>query len=231
MEKEEMMDVELLVDIQKDSCGRPDLVNLPLANHSAETNRTFMQLAIRNSEPGSLLVKDPKLKMDPNASLCFDIPCCRKNRREKQLIWVWMHWCSAPMQRLLIRMQMQILNHCCYCELIWRWRSASAGATAAPDAWRDAITLLGCSRAGVGAATTASATATACAHHHHHRHSNLLMRCSGTHRRTGSRCCCTGGTACEVQAAALHLRWRQCRVTACCSGGSCASPPVTVPSL
>ena len=40
-----------------------------------------MQYAIRNSEPGSLLVEDSKLKMDSNTSVCFDIPGGRKDRR------------------------------------------------------------------------------------------------------------------------------------------------------
>ena len=50
-------------------------------NHGAEIDRACMQYAIRNSEPGSLLVEDSKLKMDPNASVCFDIPGGLKSRR------------------------------------------------------------------------------------------------------------------------------------------------------
>ena len=73
-----MTDLELLVDIQKASCGRPDLVNWP--NHCAEIDRACMQHVIRNLEPGSLLVEDSKLKIDPNASVCFDIPGGSKNR-------------------------------------------------------------------------------------------------------------------------------------------------------
>ena len=42
-----------------------------------------MQYAIRNSEPGSLLVEDSKLKMDSNTSVCFDIPGGRKERRRE----------------------------------------------------------------------------------------------------------------------------------------------------
>ena len=42
-----------------------------------------MQYAIRNSEPGSLLVEDSKLKMDSNTSVCFDIPGGRKDRRRE----------------------------------------------------------------------------------------------------------------------------------------------------
>ena len=46
MEKEEMIDVELLVEhILKASCGCPVLANWP--NHSAEINRACMQHAIR----------------------------------------------------------------------------------------------------------------------------------------------------------------------------------------
>ena len=40
-----------------------------------------MQYAIRNSEPGSLLVEYSKLKMDSNT--CFDIPGGRKDRRRE----------------------------------------------------------------------------------------------------------------------------------------------------
>ena len=81
MEKEEMTDVELLVDIQKASVGRPDFANRP--NHGAEIDRACMQHAIRNSDPWSLLVEDSKLKMDPYSSVCFDIPGGRKNRRRE----------------------------------------------------------------------------------------------------------------------------------------------------
>ena len=76
-----MTDVEHLVDTRKPSGGRPDLANWP--NHCAEIDRACIQHAIQNSEPGSLLVEDSKLKMDPNASVCFDNPGCRKNRRRE----------------------------------------------------------------------------------------------------------------------------------------------------
>ena len=72
--------VELLVDIRKASGGRPDLANWP--NHGAEIYRSCIQHAIRNSEPGSLLVEDSKLKMDPNASVCFDIFWRPKKQKE-----------------------------------------------------------------------------------------------------------------------------------------------------
>ena len=81
MEKEKMTDVELLVDIRKASCGRPDFANRP--NHGAEIDRACMQHAIRNSDPGSLLVEDSNLKIDPKSSVCFDIPGGRKNRRRE----------------------------------------------------------------------------------------------------------------------------------------------------
>ena len=45
MEKEEMTDVEFLVDIRKASGGRLDLANWP--NHGAEIDRACMQHAIR----------------------------------------------------------------------------------------------------------------------------------------------------------------------------------------
>ena len=44
MEKEEMTDVEFLVDIRKASGGRLDLANWP--NHGAEIDRACMQHAI-----------------------------------------------------------------------------------------------------------------------------------------------------------------------------------------
>ena len=71
------------MDIQNSSSGRQDLANWP--NHGAEIDRACMQHVIRNSEPGSLLavVKDSKLKMDPNVFVCFDIPGSRKNRRRE----------------------------------------------------------------------------------------------------------------------------------------------------
>ena len=66
-----------------------------------------MQDAIRNLEPGSLLVEDSKLKMDPNASVCFDIPGSRKKGR--RAIWVLMSRCSALMRRRRIRMRTQMM--------------------------------------------------------------------------------------------------------------------------
>ena len=50
-------------------CGSGQLAQSP-----PEIDRACMQYAIRNSEPGSLLVEDSKLKMDSNTSVYFDIP-------------------------------------------------------------------------------------------------------------------------------------------------------------
>ena len=76
MEKEEMTDVKFLVNIRKASGGRPDLANWP--NHGAEIDRACAACDSKfgawiGSEIRSL-VEDSKLKMDPNAPVCFDIP-------------------------------------------------------------------------------------------------------------------------------------------------------------
>ena len=63
MEKEEMTDVELLVDIQKASVGRPDFANWP--NHGAEIDRACMQHAIRNSDNfGALIASGRRLEVE-----------------------------------------------------------------------------------------------------------------------------------------------------------------------
>ena len=111
MEKEEMMDVELLVEhIRK----QPAVVARiwptgPITAQKSIVPACSMRLKIR-----SLDSFWAKLKKDPNSSVCFDIPGSRKNRRreaaELVLIWIRMRRCCAPMRRRLIRMQMQMLT-------------------------------------------------------------------------------------------------------------------------
>ena len=68
-----------------------------------------MQYAIRNSEPGSLLVEDSKLKMDSNTSVCFDIPGGRKDRRREAADLGPDAPMLCPMLHRRIRMRMQLL--------------------------------------------------------------------------------------------------------------------------
>ena len=124
-----------------------------------------MQHAIQNSEPGTLLVEDSpaKLKMEPNASVCFDIPGCCKNRR-REAADLDLHapmLCSdaAPAgagadadadtaESVLTRMEMTLRLR--QCNSSYR---RLAGCHQAPR-------LRSCCRAGEGAAATAPATAT-----------------------------------------------------------------------
>ena len=66
-----------------------------------------MQYAIRNSEPGSLLVEYSKLKMDSNT--CFDIPGGRKDRRREAADLGPDAPMLCPMLHRRIRMRMQLL--------------------------------------------------------------------------------------------------------------------------